>query len=80
MRADNAPNAHSWVRELRVAVFELGQPPPGDGPSETLFSLLDNKSDNFKDDESVIGMAIERLVTNNPGMLNIQTVPVTHRY
>ena len=70
MRADNAPNAHSWVRELRVAVFELGQPPPGDGPSETLFSLLDNKSDNFKDDESVIGMAIERLVTNNPGMLN----------
>ena len=68
--ANNAPNAHSWVRELRVAVFELGQPPPGDGPSETLFSLLDNKSDNFKDDESVIGMAIERLVTNNPDMLN----------
>ena len=53
LRADNAPSAHSWVRELRVAVFELGQPPPGNGASETLFSLLQNKSNDFKDDESV---------------------------
>ena len=71
LRASNAPNAHSWVRELRVAVFELGQPPPGDDASETLFSLINNKGNNLKNDESVTGMAIERLVSNNPDMLNI---------
>jgi len=71
LRASNAPNAHSWVRELRVAVFELGQPPPGNEASETLFSIINNKGNNLKNDESVTAMAIERLVSNNPDMVNV---------
>ena len=74
VRAKNAPEASSWVRDLRVAVFELGQPPPGEDGIQQMFDLLRSckteGENETKNEESVVAMAIERLICNDNSLLN----------
>lgn len=71
VRAKDSLQANAWVQDLREAVFEMGQPPPGDDGSERLFSLVQDAGTD--QDESLTAIGVEKLICNNRSLLQAQT-------